>query len=118
MHVESLIAPADMPDPDAGAQPMFQHPELTPEQRKLDYYYRAIQNGQWVTNNADNGWLLLDQTGLPVTLASGKPVAFTYAEAEAWATRRRDAAAQAEAEDVARRHQIPEDLGVEPMVPP
>lgn len=82
LFIESHITPNDLPDPDAGALPFYQHPELTPEQRKQDYWFRTIQSGTWVTNKADDGWLLLDASGLPVRLANGKPVAFKYDEAE------------------------------------
>jgi hypothetical protein len=57
-------------------------PLLTPSQRQAAYL-ETLRRGQWVSNESDSGWLLLDALGQPALLADGSRIEFMFNEATA-----------------------------------
>lgn len=72
-RILSGLKASDLPDP-GGA------PDLTPERRR-EIALSAIKRGTWVTNETDDGWLLLDVNGQPVNRADGARVQFRFMDA-------------------------------------
>jgi hypothetical protein len=66
----------DLPDPGGG-------PDLSPERRK-EIALSAARRGTWVTNETDDGWLLLDVNQQPVLKKDGSRVTFKFADAPSY----------------------------------
>lgn len=65
------LKPGDLGDPGGGMKGM------TPEQRQAAYL-RSVRRGTWITNETDDGWVLLDELGQPVLRADGSPVDLAF----------------------------------------
>lgn len=74
-HLLRGLRPEELADIGGGAG-------LTPENRR-ESARAAARRGVWVTNAADDGWLLLDEIRQPVLRADGSPVAFRFADLDA-----------------------------------
>lgn len=67
------LTAAEMPDP-GGA------PDLSPARRQ-EIMLGAAKRGTWITNETDDGWLLLDVNQQPVNRADGSRVEFKFTDA-------------------------------------
>lgn len=67
------LTPADLPD-------IGGNPKLSAADRQ-DILLGSVRRGIWVSNEQDDGWVLLDARHQPVTRADGRRIEFRFADA-------------------------------------